>query len=166
MNERSFLSVVLIQRIHDWILMIHKTIVEWKQFFIVNILFDFYHNSYKIIFTWFLILVREFEFVMLAILISEHSAHILWYAVIFWCDFCRKIVILKFWIIISKMALNLQVKVHPVVLFQIVDAFERRNADSQRVIGTLLGEFINLISHALTYNFCSRCFFITYPWYY
>ncbi|XP_045478928.1 eukaryotic translation initiation factor 3 subunit F-1 [Harmonia axyridis] len=37
------------------------------------------------------------------------------------------------------MALNLQVKVHPVVLFQIVDAFERRNADSQRVIGTLLG---------------------------
>ncbi|CAH1103942.1 unnamed protein product [Psylliodes chrysocephalus] len=37
------------------------------------------------------------------------------------------------------MALNLQVKVHPVVLFQIVDAYERRNADSHRVIGTLLG---------------------------
>lgn len=37
------------------------------------------------------------------------------------------------------MALNLRVKVHPVVLFQIVDAFERRNADSYRVIGTLLG---------------------------
>jgi len=37
------------------------------------------------------------------------------------------------------MTLNLQVKVHPVVLFQIVDAFERRNADSYRVIGTLLG---------------------------
>lgn len=36
--------------------------------------------------------------------------------------------------------LNLSVKVHPVVLFQIVDAFERRNEDSQRVIGTLLGE--------------------------
>lgn len=36
-------------------------------------------------------------------------------------------------------ALNLSVKVHPIVLFQIVDAFERRNADSQRVIGTLLG---------------------------
>lgn len=35
--------------------------------------------------------------------------------------------------------LNLQVKVHPVVLFQIVDAYERRNADSYRVIGTLLG---------------------------
>lgn len=37
------------------------------------------------------------------------------------------------------MALNLTVKVHPVVLFQIVDAFERRNAESNRVIGTLLG---------------------------
>lgn len=38
-----------------------------------------------------------------------------------------------------NMALNLVVKVHPVVLFQIVDAYERRNADSHRVIGTLLG---------------------------
>ncbi|NP_001040528.1 eukaryotic translation initiation factor 3 subunit F [Bombyx mandarina] len=37
------------------------------------------------------------------------------------------------------MALNISVKVHPVVLFQIVDAYERRNADSHRVIGTLLG---------------------------
>lgn len=37
-------------------------------------------------------------------------------------------------------ALNLSVKVHPIVLFQIVDAYERRNADSQRVIGTLLGK--------------------------
>ncbi|XP_041981103.1 eukaryotic translation initiation factor 3 subunit F [Aricia agestis] len=37
------------------------------------------------------------------------------------------------------MALNLVVKIHPVVLFQIVDAYERRNADSHRVIGTLLG---------------------------
>ncbi|XP_014242831.1 eukaryotic translation initiation factor 3 subunit F [Cimex lectularius] len=37
------------------------------------------------------------------------------------------------------MALNLIVKVHPVVLFQIVDAYERRNADANRVIGTLLG---------------------------
>lgn len=36
--------------------------------------------------------------------------------------------------------LNLTVKVHPVVLFQVVDAYERRNADSHRVIGTLLGE--------------------------
>lgn len=37
------------------------------------------------------------------------------------------------------MALNLIVKVHPVVLFQIVDAYERRNADADRVMGTLLG---------------------------
>ncbi|XP_055902116.1 eukaryotic translation initiation factor 3 subunit F-1 [Eupeodes corollae] len=36
-------------------------------------------------------------------------------------------------------ALNLTVHVHPVVLFQVVDAYERRNADSHRVIGTLLG---------------------------
>lgn len=37
------------------------------------------------------------------------------------------------------MALNLTLRVHPVVLFQIVDAYERRNAESHRVIGTLLG---------------------------
>lgn len=37
------------------------------------------------------------------------------------------------------MALNLTVKVHPVVLFQIVDAYERRNVDAHRVIGTLMG---------------------------
>lgn len=37
------------------------------------------------------------------------------------------------------MALNLVLKVHPVVLFQIVDAYERRNADAHRVVGTLLG---------------------------
>lgn len=41
------------------------------------------------------------------------------------------------------MALNLTLKVHPVVLFQIVDAFERRNARAYRVIGTLLGEFLS-----------------------
>lgn len=40
------------------------------------------------------------------------------------------------------MVLNLLVKVHPVVLFQIVDAYERRNADALRVIGTLMGECI------------------------
>ncbi|KAK7874049.1 hypothetical protein R5R35_004599 [Gryllus longicercus] len=37
------------------------------------------------------------------------------------------------------MALNTTVKVHPVVLFQIVDAYERRNSEAARVIGTLLG---------------------------
>lgn len=37
-------------------------------------------------------------------------------------------------------ALNLTVRVHPLVLFQVVDAYERRNVDSKRVIGTLLGK--------------------------
>lgn len=38
-------------------------------------------------------------------------------------------------------ALNLTVRVHPLVLFQVVDAYERRNVDSERVIGTLLGKY-------------------------
>jgi len=33
------------------------------------------------------------------------------------------------------------VKIHPVVLFAIVDSFERRKEDARRVIGTLLGNF-------------------------
>ena len=37
------------------------------------------------------------------------------------------------------MAVNLVVKVHPVVLFQIADSYERRSADNHRVIGTLVG---------------------------
>lgn len=37
------------------------------------------------------------------------------------------------------MSLNVSIKVHPVVLFQIVDSYERRNVDCHRVIGTLLG---------------------------
>jgi translation initiation factor 3 subunit F len=37
------------------------------------------------------------------------------------------------------MALNLTAKVHPVVYYTIVDAYERRNIDAHRVIGTLLG---------------------------
>jgi len=47
------------------------------------------------------------------------------------------------------MALNLKVKVHPVVLFQIVDAYERRNIDAHRVIGTLMGKCIiqNIIAY-------------------
>jgi len=44
------------------------------------------------------------------------------------------------------MALNLTVKVHPVVLFQIVDAYERRKAESLRVIGTLLGNVLGYSS--------------------
>lgn len=38
-------------------------------------------------------------------------------------------------------ALNLTLRVHPLVLFQVVDAYERRNAEQQRVIGTLLGKY-------------------------
>ena len=34
---------------------------------------------------------------------------------------------------------NISVKIHPVVLFNIVDYYERRNLDAKRVIGTLLG---------------------------
>jgi len=37
------------------------------------------------------------------------------------------------------MAVPITARVHPVVLFSIVDAYERRNAGAQRVIGTLLG---------------------------
>uniref|UniRef100_A0A8W8KTX4 Eukaryotic translation initiation factor 3 subunit F n=1 Tax=Magallana gigas TaxID=29159 RepID=A0A8W8KTX4_MAGGI len=39
------------------------------------------------------------------------------------------------------MAGNLVCRVHPVVLFSIIDSFERRNEDARRVIGTLLGSF-------------------------
>ena len=38
------------------------------------------------------------------------------------------------------MAVNIRVKVHPVVLFQIADAYERRDMEKFRVIGTLLGK--------------------------
>jgi len=37
------------------------------------------------------------------------------------------------------MAVNIRVNVHPVVLFQIADAYERRTMGSDRVIGTLVG---------------------------
>jgi len=58
----------------------------------------------------------------------------------FWCwhGICRLLTV-------SKMALNLTVKVHPVVLLQIIDSYERRNPDAVRVIGTLLGSFFNTI---------------------
>ena len=38
------------------------------------------------------------------------------------------------------MALNAVCRIHPVVLFSIVDSYERRNEDARRVIGTLLGK--------------------------
>ena len=34
---------------------------------------------------------------------------------------------------------SLSVRIHPVVLFNVVDAFERRSLEQKRVIGTLLG---------------------------
>ena len=37
-------------------------------------------------------------------------------------------------------SVNLVVKVRPVVLFQIADAYERRPMENHRVIGTLVGE--------------------------
>ncbi|CAC5421639.1 eukaryotic translation initiation factor 3 subunit F-like [Mytilus californianus] len=37
------------------------------------------------------------------------------------------------------MAASLVCRVHPVVLFSIIDSYERRNEDAKRVIGTLLG---------------------------
>ena len=44
-----------------------------------------------------------------------------------------------------NMAVNIRVKVHPVVLFQIADAYERRDMEKYRVIGTLLGKYHNHI---------------------
>jgi hypothetical protein len=38
------------------------------------------------------------------------------------------------------MAVDKIVKIHPVVLFQIADAYERRSLENYRVIGTLLGK--------------------------
>ena len=34
-----------------------------------------------------------------------------------------------------------RVRVHPVALFSIVDAYQRRSDDAHRIIGTLLGSF-------------------------
>lgn len=55
------------------------------------------------------------------------------------------------------MALNLSVKIHPVVLFQIVDAYERRNADSHRVIGTLLGKYCVYNMSGANFTKIARC---------
>ena len=43
------------------------------------------------------------------------------------------------------MAVNLVCRVHPTVLFSIVDSYERRNEDAKRVIGTLLGGYILVV---------------------
>merc|ERR1712062_905724 len=59
-----------------------------------------------------------------------------------------------------KKSFNLQVKVRPVVLFQICDAYERRNIENDRVIGTVLGWFATgneITSHsALIHDYYAR----------
>ena len=47
------------------------------------------------------------------------------------------------------MAVNIRVKVHPVVLFQIADAYERRDMEKYRVIGTLLGKSVINIKYEI-----------------
>lgn len=51
------------------------------------------------------------------------------------------------------MAVNIRVRVRPVVLFQICDAYERRSMENHRVIGTLLGS-IDKQSVEVTNCFC------------
>ena len=50
-------------------------------------------------------------------------------------------------------AVNISVRVHPVVLFQISDAYERRSMDNHRVIGTLVGS-VDKQSVEITNCFC------------
>lgn len=53
------------------------------------------------------------------------------------------------------MAANLVCRIHPVVLFTIVDSYERRMEDAKRVIGTLLG-----ICAEINEN-CNICFVLS-----
>ncbi|KAI2804366.1 hypothetical protein RDWZM_007791 [Blomia tropicalis] len=48
---------------------------------------------------------------------------------------------------------NISVRVHPVVVFNIVDIYERRNSDANRVIGTLLGSVDKLGNVEVTNSF-------------
>jgi len=50
-------------------------------------------------------------------------------------------------------AVNLKVKVHPVVLLQIADSYERRSQENHRVIGTLVGS-VDKQSVEVTNCFC------------
>lgn len=45
---------------------------------------------------------------------------------------------------ILNMGENRIVCVHPVVLFTVIDSYERRKEDAKRVVGTLLGRFSKL----------------------
>ena len=47
---------------------------------------------------------------------------------------------MKFLLSANELLISLQFQVHPVVLFTIIDSYERRNEDAKRVIGTLLGK--------------------------
>lgn len=51
------------------------------------------------------------------------------------------------------MSFNIRVRIHPVILFQIADAYERRNMENHRVIGTLLGS-VDKQSVEVTNCFC------------
>jgi len=53
------------------------------------------------------------------------------------------------------MAVNIRVKVHPVVLFQIADAYERRDMEKYRVIGTLLG-IVDKGTVEVKHSYCVR----------
>jgi len=67
---------------------------------------------------------------------------------------CVDVVLKQIGIFIFKnMALNVVARVHPVVLFSIVDSFERRNEGATRVIGTLLGSY-DKGSVEITNSFC------------
>ena len=48
---------------------------------------------------------------------------------------------------------NISVRIHPVVVFNIVDIYERRSTDTQRVIGTLLGNVDKLGNVEVTNSF-------------
>lgn len=52
-----------------------------------------------------------------------------------------------------SVAVNLKVKVHPVVLLQIADSYERRSQENHRVIGTLVGS-VDKQSIEVTNCFC------------
>ncbi|CAG0913489.1 unnamed protein product [Notodromas monacha] len=52
------------------------------------------------------------------------------------------------------MSMYTTVKVHPVVFFQIVDTYERRPENAQRVIGTLLGTAVERGAVEVTNCFC------------
>ena len=53
----------------------------------------------------------------------------------------RKYTCVKFKMAAPEAVRARKVSIHPVVLFSIVDGYERRSEDAKRVIGTLLGSY-------------------------